>query len=84
MTVTQPARRRFDAPTLESHTCGGADVIVVVMLTALHDFLLSDVLSLPGVFRRGPLVQVRALDRVASSLELAVPVAILALMVILW
>jgi len=70
------ASRRFDAPTLE--------MIVVVMLTTLHDFLLSDVLSLPAVFARGSLAQLRALDKVASSLELVVPIAIFALMIILW
>src|ERR1700686_2852068 len=68
--------RRFDAPTLE--------LIVVVMLTTLHDFLLSDVLSLPGALRGSRLGQLRALDRVASSLEIGVPVVVLLFMVVLW
>src|SRR5579859_6103121 len=76
MTILPSAPRRFDGPTLE--------MIVVVMLTTLHDFLLSDVLSLPAVFARGPLAQLRALDKVASSLELGVPVAVFVLMFILW
>jgi hypothetical protein len=76
MTVPPPAPRRFDAPTLE--------MIIVVMLTTLHDFLLSDVLSLPQALRRGTLVQLRALDRLASSLEIGVPIVIFALMFILW
>jgi hypothetical protein len=76
MTTAKSTRRRFDGPTLE--------LIVVVMLTTLHDFLLSDVLSLPAVLSRGALGQLRALDRLASSLEIGVPVAIFALMFILW
>jgi hypothetical protein len=76
MTTAKSAPRRFDGPTLE--------LIVVVMLTTLHDFLLSDVLSLPAALRGGTLGQLRALDRLASSLEIGVPVAIFALMVILW
>src|SRR6476646_9464074 len=72
----RPQPRRFDAPTLE--------MIVVVMLLTLHDFLLSDVLSLPGAVKPGLLQQLRSLDHVASSLELVVPVAVFALMFILW
>jgi len=76
MTADHRAPRRFDGPTLE--------MIVVVVLTALHDFLLSDVLSLPSALRGGTLSQLRALDRLVSTLELAVPVAVFALMFILW
>jgi len=76
MLQSKPAPRRLDAPTLE--------MIVVVMLTTLHDFLLSDVLSLPLALRRGPLAQLRALDAVASGLELVVPIIIFVLMVGLW
>jgi len=76
MTADRGKPRRFDGPTLE--------MIVVVVLTALHDFLLSDVLSLPSALRGGTLSQLRALDRLVSTLELAVPVAVFALMVILW
>ena len=72
----RPAARRFDAPTLE--------MIVVVMLLTLHDLLLSDALALPAALRRGTLEQLRALDRVASNLERVVPVAVFALMFILW
>jgi len=70
------APRRFDAPTLE--------MIVVVMLLTLHDFLLSDVLSLPGAVKPGLLLQLRGLDHLASNLELVVPVAVFAIMFILW
>jgi hypothetical protein len=76
MLQPKPAPRRLDAPTLE--------MIVVVMLTTLHDFLLSDVLSLPLALRRGPLAQLRALDAVASGLELAVPIIVFVLMLGLW
>lgn len=76
MIDTRPTTQRFDAPTLE--------MIVVVMLMTLHDYLLSDVLSLPLALRRGTLEQLRSLDQLASNLEYAVPVTIFGIMFILW
>jgi hypothetical protein len=60
------------------------EVIIVLALITLHDFLLSDVLSLPLVLRRSALVQVRSWDTVATSLEFLVPVVLFGVMLILW
>jgi hypothetical protein len=70
------ARRRLDAYTLE--------MIFVVALITLHDFLLSDALSLPLALQRSTLAELRSLDRVISSLEFLVPIVIFAVMLILW
>src|SRR5262249_14847218 len=76
-TLVRRAPRRLDVLTLE--------MIVVVMLTTLHDFLLSDVLSLPlPLAPRSALAQLRLYDRLAFNLELAVPLVVFALMFGLW
>lgn len=68
--------RRLDAVKLE--------MIIVVVLITLHDFLLSDALSLPIVLRRSTVSQLRSFDRVASSLEFVVPIAFFVVMLFLW
>jgi len=68
--------RRLDAVKLE--------MIIVVVLITLHDFLLSDALSLPVVLRRSTVSQLRSFDRVASSLEFVVPIAFFVVMLFLW
>jgi hypothetical protein len=68
--------RRLDIVTLE--------MIVVVALITLHDFLLSNAVSLPFVLKRSSLVQLRALDTVASSLEFLVPIVFFIAMFLLW
>ncbi len=70
------ALRRLDLPTLE--------MIVVVGLISLHDFLLSDAMSLPLALAHTRLAQLRGLDRVVSSADFVVPVVVFPLMVILW
>ena len=59
-------------------------MIVVVVLITLHDFLLSDALSLPVVLRRSTVSQLRSLDRVTSNLEFVVPIAFFVVMLFLW
>jgi hypothetical protein len=49
-----PAPRRLDASTFE--------MLVVVTLIPLHDFLLSDTMSLPPAFQRTTLGKLRAFD----------------------
>jgi hypothetical protein len=71
-----PASKRMDPYALE--------VIIVLALITLHDFLLSDVLSLPLVLRHSALVQVRSWDTVATSLEFLVPAVLFSVMLILW
>ncbi len=68
--------RRLDIVTFE--------MIVVVALITLHDFLLSNALSLPFVLKRSSLVQLRALDTIASSLEFLVPIVFFLAMFLLW
>ena len=59
-------------------------MIIVVALITLHDFLLSNALSLPFVLRRSSLAQLRSLDTVASSLEFMVPIVFFIAMFFLW
>jgi hypothetical protein len=74
---TIPSRtRQLDAVTLE--------MIIVVVLITLHDFLLSNALSLPFVLRRSTLAQIRLFDGVASSLEFLVPIVFFVVMLVLW
>jgi len=60
------------------------EMIIVLAIITLHDFLLSNTLSIPGALGRIALAKVISLDRVASSLEFIVPITILAIMLILW
>jgi hypothetical protein len=73
------SRRR--APRLDKYAL---EMIVVLAVITLHDFLLSDVLSLPSVLHRSPLAQFRSLDHVASGLEFVVPAVVFAAMLVLW
>jgi hypothetical protein len=71
-----PTSKRLDAYAFE--------MIVVLALITLHDFLLSDVLSLPAVLHHSSLVKLRSLDNVASGLEFVVPVVVFTAMLVLW
>ncbi len=76
MKESLPSPRRLDAYALE--------MIIVLALITLHDFLLSDVLSLPIALHRSTLVVVSSLDKVATSLEFLVPVILFTVMLVLW
>jgi len=76
MKETTPASKRLDVYALE--------MIIVIALITLHDFLLSDMVSLPFALHRSPLVVVRSLENVAASLEFLVPVVIFTAMLVLW
>jgi hypothetical protein len=76
MNESLPAPRRLDTHAFE--------MILVVALITLHDFLLSDALSLPLALQRSTLAQLRALDRVVSSAEFLVPAIFIFAMVLLW
>ncbi len=76
MSVSHPAPRRLDIYS--------AEMIFVIALITLYDFLLSDALSLPVVLRRSSAAQWRSLDKVASGVEFLVPIAFFAAMLILW
>src|SRR5271157_6451677 len=60
------------------------EMIIVLAIITLHDFLLSNTLSIPGALGRIALARLISLDRVASGLEFIVPIAILATMLVLW
>ncbi len=76
MNDSHVTHRRLDINTFE--------MIFVIALITLHDFLLSDSLSLPLALQHSTLAQVRYWDRIVSSTEFLVPVVIFAAMVILW
>ena len=76
MKESLPAPRRLDKYAFE--------MILVVALITLHDFLLSDALSLPLALQRSTLTQLRALDRVVSSAEFLVPVVFIIALLFLW
>ena len=75
MNTSQPAPKRLDLSTFE--------MIFVVVLISLHDFLLSDALSLPFALRHSTLLQFRSWDRVMSGLEYLVPIIIFVAMILL-
>lgn len=60
------------------------EMIIVLAIITLHDFLLSSTLSIPAALGRITLVRLISLDRVASGLEFIIPVVIFAAMLILW
>ncbi len=76
MNETNAGPKRFDAYALE--------MIIVLALITLHDFLLSDVVSLPAVLRRSTLAQIRSLEHVAAGLEFIVPAVLFTMMLALW
>ena len=76
MNQSVPKPKRPDAYSLE--------MIIVLAIITLHDFLLSNTLSIPGALGRIALARLISLDRVASGLEFIVPIAILATMLVLW
>ena len=76
MNKSAPKSKRPDTYSLE--------MIIVLAIITLHDFLLSNTLSIPGALGRIALARLISLDRVASGLEFIVPIAILATMLVLW
>jgi hypothetical protein len=76
LTESRPGLRRLDLSTFE--------MIFAVVLISLHDFLLSDALSLPFALQHSTLLHFRAWDRILSGLEYIVPVAIIVVMIVLW
>lgn len=60
------------------------EMIIVLAIVTLHDFLLSNTLSIPAALGRIALTRLIHLDRVVSGLEFVVPITIFAAMLILW
>jgi len=69
-------RPRFDASSLE--------LLLVLVLITLPDLLLSSAVSLPAALRRSPLLTLRSLEQLVSSLEFIVPLLVLLVLVGLW
>ena len=69
MNNAHPTPRRLDVVTFE--------MIIVVVLITLHDFLLSDALSLPLAIKHSTLAQLRAFDKIESNLEYFLPILFL-------
>ncbi len=70
------AVKRLDAYTFE--------MILAIALITLYDFLLSDAMSIPLALQHSTLGHLRALDVVVSGLEFLVPVAVFAILIVLW
>ncbi|HUI88764.1 MAG TPA: hypothetical protein VLX61_08550 [Anaerolineales bacterium] len=60
------------------------EMIIVLAIITLHDFLLSSTLSIPAALGRIALARLISLDRIESSLEFIVPMGVLAAMLMLW
>jgi hypothetical protein len=73
---SQPTARRLNQVSFE--------MILVMALISLHDFMLSDALSLPGALQRSTVGELRAFDKIASGLEFVVPLAMFGILIVLW
>ncbi len=60
------------------------EMILALGLISLHDFLLSNLVSLPAALHRSTLVALRSMDKITTSLEYIVPVISFIILVILW
>jgi hypothetical protein len=60
------------------------EMIIVLAVITLHDFLLSDALSLPTALGRIAIMKLRSVDRVESSLEYVIPVVLFVAILVLW
>lgn len=60
------------------------EMIIILAIISLHDFLISDVLSLPLALQHSSLAYLRSLDRIVSSLEYIVPVLFFAALLVLF
>jgi hypothetical protein len=76
MNQPSPAPNRLDLSTFE--------MIFAVVVISLHDFMLSDALSLPAAIRNSTLVHLRSWDLIVSGLEYVVPLLVFILMIVLW
>jgi hypothetical protein len=58
------------------------EMIIILAVISLHDFLISDVLSLPIALQKSSLAYLRSLDRIVSSLGYIVPILFFAVLLI--
>ena len=76
MNESKSASKRLDIYSFE--------MIIALALITLHDFLLSNFVSLPVALHRSTLVVLRSTDKVATSLEYLVPIVSFIVLLILW
>jgi hypothetical protein len=60
------------------------EMIIALGLISLHDFLLSNFVSLPVALHRSTLILLSSMDKVATSLEYLVPIVSFVVLLILW
>jgi hypothetical protein len=76
MIESKSASKRLDIYSFE--------MIIALALITLHDFLLSNFVSLPVALHRSTLVAFSSMDKVATSLEYLVPIVSFIVLLILW
>ena len=76
MNESKSASKRLDIYSFE--------MIIALALITLHDFLLSNFVSLPVALHRSTLVVLSSTDKVATSLEYLVPIVSFIVLLILW
>jgi hypothetical protein len=76
MNESKSASKRLDIYSFE--------IIIVLALITLHDFLLSNFVSLPVALHRSTLIVLSSMDKVATSLEYLVPIVSFIVLLILW
>jgi hypothetical protein len=76
MNESKSASKRLDIYSFE--------MIIALALITLHDFLLSNFVSLPVALHRSTLVVLSSMDKVATSLEYLVPIVSFIVLLILW
>jgi hypothetical protein len=60
------------------------EMIIALGVISLHDFLLSNFVSLPLVLHRSTLVTLSSLEKVATGMEYIVPILAFSVLLILW
>jgi hypothetical protein len=60
------------------------EMIIALAVISLHDFLLSNFVSLPAAFHRSTLIALSSIERVATSLEYIVPIVSFVVLLLLW
>jgi hypothetical protein len=60
------------------------EMIIALGVISLHDFLLSNFVSLPLVLHRSTLVTLSSLEKVATGVEYIVPILAFTILLILW
>jgi hypothetical protein len=76
MNESMSSSRRLDVYSFE--------MILALALITLHDFLLSNFVSLPAALHHSNLLVLSSMDKVATSLEYLVPIVSFVILLVLW